>query len=237
MLSRNGRPAVSVIVPVFRERAMIPDLLATIEPFIQLHEIVFVDGGSDDGTYEDLLSRGVGRVVRCERGRARQMNHGARISAGHVLLFLHADTSIDPEAPELALREIDRGADGGCFAVRIRSTHRRLELAGALQTARSKVLRSATGDQAIFMRREVFDALGGFDERMSLAEDLNLVKRFLSTRGRRKFICVDHAVTTSGRRWEKSGINRTILMMWGLRIAYHMGADLERVARFYRAVR
>src|SRR5687768_14025364 len=140
MLTRNGAPAVSIIVPVFRERLMLSQMLATLEPFVGLHEIIFVDGGSDDGTYEALVERGIGRVIRSERGRPQQMNAGARAAAGHVLLFLHADTSIEQEGPELALREIDRGADAGCFLVRTSSRSRRLKLGSTLQSLRSRWL-------------------------------------------------------------------------------------------------
>jgi rSAM/selenodomain-associated transferase 2 len=237
MLTRNDRPAISIVVPVLDERAMIPQLIATLEPFVGLHELVIVDGESTDGTYDALSARFHGTLLRCERGRAKQMNAGAQAASGHVLLFLHADTSIDHECPELALREIDRGADGGCFAVNIASRHRRLQLAGKLQTARSKLVTSATGDQTIFVRREVFFSLGGFDESLPICEDLDFVDRFTRARGTDRFVCIDHPVTTSGRRWEKNGITRTIALMWSLRLAWHLGAEPRFLSRFYRHVR
>lgn len=237
MLTRGDAPAVTVVVPVFRERARIPDLMATLEPFVGLHEIVIVDGGSDDGTYEALLARGVGRVIRAPTGRAPQLNAGAAEATGHVLLFLHADTEIEHELPELALKALDSGADGGCFSIRIRSRARRLRLAGRLQTLRSKVLTSATGDQAIFVRRDVFADIGGFSEAHSICEDIEFVGRFVEARGAARFVCLDAAVTTSARRWEKTGINRTIALMWGVRLAYHLGASPRRLADLYDVVR
>lgn len=233
MLQRGDRPAISVIVPVFRERALVPELMATLEPFERLHELIIVDGGSDDGTFEALEARGAATLLRAPLGRASQMNAGARRARGHLLLFLHADTSLPHEAPELALRELDRGADGGCFEVRIKSPHRRLAVAGALQSLRSRVLRSATGDQALFFRAEIFSQLGGFDESHPICEDLDLVRRFVSLRGRERFVCVPEKVETSGRRWERGGINRTIALMWGLRLAYHAGVAPVQLARFY----
>lgn len=237
MLLRGDTPALSLIVPVYEERGLICELMATLEPFLGLHELVIVDGGSSDGTYESLLQRGVGRVIRSPKGRAAQMNAGAKVARGHVLMFLHADTSIDHEGPEMALQRIDRGADAGCFKVKIHSRHRRLRVAGHLQSARSKMITSATGDQALFVRRSVFHQLGGFDEGMPICEDLDLVRRLSSRCGGRRFVCVDHYVTTSGRRWEKSGISKTIALMWGLRAAYHLGVDARELARFYQTVR
>jgi len=237
MLLRGDLPAISIVVPVFRECALIPELMATLEPFVGLHEIVIVDGGSDDGCFEELSTRGVGRVIRSETGRARQLNAGASAATGHVLLFLHADTALDPEAPELALQAIDRGADGGCFSIRINSAHRRLQLAGKLQTLRSRVLPSATGDQAMFIRRGVFEDLGGYGETHDLCEDIDFVSRFVAQRGAERFVCLEEHVTTSARRWEKAGINRTIALMWSLRLAYHLGASPRRLAHLYQSVR
>lgn len=233
MLKRGDRPALSLIVPVYRERQLIPSLLATLEPFAGLHELILVDGGSDDGTFEALSERKVGSVIRAEKGRARQMNAGANQARGAVFLFLHADTSIAPEGPERALLEIDRGADGGCFEVRIKSHHTRLKLAAALQSMRSRLLPSGTGDQALFVRAEVFRELGGFDENHPICEDLDFVRRFVGARGAQRFVCVPEKVETSARRWERGGINRTIALMWGLRLAYHAGVPPSKLAQFY----
>jgi rSAM/selenodomain-associated transferase 2 len=237
MLERGGRPAISIIVPVLNERALVPSLLATLEPFLGLHEIIISDGGSDDGTREALRERPVAKIVEAPRGRASQMNAAARVAKGSALLFLHADTSIQQEGPELALLELDRGADAGCFEVSIKSRHTRLRFAGKLQSLRSRLLPSATGDQGMFFRADVFHALGGYDESLPICEDLDLVRRFIALRGARRFACVPHPVETSGRRWEKSGINRTIALMWGLRLAYHAGVPPSRLARFYGQVR
>jgi rSAM/selenodomain-associated transferase 2 len=239
MMMRNGRPAVSLIVPVHRERGMVPNLMATLEPFVGMHEIVIVDGGSEDGTFEELVARTSAqmRVLRTSCGRACQMNAGARAASGRVLLFLHADTTIDHEGPELALAATDRGADAGCFEVRIDSRHRRLTAAGWLQSIRSRVMTSATGDQCLFVRSDVFRELGGFSEDHPICEDIDFVKRFAAVRGGDRFVCLRPPVRTSGRRWEQGGINRTIALMWGLRLAYHLGAPPDRLARFYQTVR
>jgi rSAM/selenodomain-associated transferase 2 len=237
MLLRGGLPAISIIVPVFRERALVSELLATLEPFVGLHELIIVDGGSNDGTFEALDGAGIARTLLCTRGRPQQMNAGARASTGRVLLFLHADTEIDPEAPELALKEIDRGADAGCFMVRSRSRHLRLRIGAKLQSLRSRALASATGDQAIFMRRSVFLDLGGFSEHMPICEDLDLVDRLGRRCGTERFVCVPRSVSTSGRRWEAEGINRTIALMWALRAAYHLGAHPATLARYYEPER
>jgi rSAM/selenodomain-associated transferase 2 len=237
MLTRGGRPAISVVVPLLDERPRIPALMATLEPFVGLHELVLVDGGSTDGTWETLVERGVGTVLRAPRGRGRQLNAGAEAASGHVLLFLHADTGIAPEGPEHALRAIDRGADAGCFSLRIQSRHRRLAVAGALISLRSRLLPSATGDQAIFLRADVFRALGGFDPRWPVCEDLELVRRFVIERGPERFVCLAEHVETSGRRWERRGVTRTMVEMWLLRAAFHLGVSPEALRGRYPNVR
>jgi rSAM/selenodomain-associated transferase 2 len=237
VLLRGDRPAVSIVIPVYREVRLVHEMLATIEPFMGLHEIIIADGGSDDGTYEALKERATATLIRAPRGRPKQMNAGAETARGHVLLFLHADTTLDPEGPELALREIDRGADAGCFLVRTKSTHARLKIGAALQSMRSRLLTSATGDQAIFIRRTVFEELGGFREDLPICEDIDLVQRLTAYKGRQRFACVGHHVVTSGRRWEAQGINRTIALMWALRAAYHLGAHPARLVKYYGIVR
>ncbi|MDB4965047.1 MAG: glycosyl transferase family 2, partial [Myxococcales bacterium] len=162
-----------------------------------------------------------------------QMNAGARATAAPLLLFLHADTRLPACAFDAAERAIADGAVGGCFRVRIASADPRLKLASGIINLRSRLMASASGDQAIFVRRDVFVRIGGFRE-VALCEDLDLVRR-VAKEGR--FVLADGEVATSARRWRKYGVTRTIALMWALRLGYHLGVDPARLARFYADAR
>ena len=172
------------------------------------------------------------RVISSARGRAIQMNAGAAIARGDVLLFLHADTRLPPNADELILEGLTQSQRAwGRFDVTIEGSHPLLPLVAALMNARSRLTGIATGDQALFVTRDAFNAAGGFPE-IALMEDIELSRRLkrisppLSLRAR---------VTTSGRRWERRGVVRTILLMWRLRLAHFFGTSPESLARRYNA--
>jgi rSAM/selenodomain-associated transferase 2 len=169
-------------------------------------------------------------VIEAPHGRASQMNAGAARAFGDVLLFLHADTRLPPNADRLILEGLaysDRG--WGRFDVTIATRHPLLKVAAWLMNRRSRLTGIATGDQAIFVRRDVFQSCGGFPE-ISLMEDIALSAALKRT-GRP--LCLPHRVVTSARRWEQQGIVRTILRMWRLRLAYFLGADPARLAEQY----
>ena len=179
-----------------------------------------VDGGSADGTA--ALAAGLcDRVLAAPRGRARQMNAGARDAKGDVLLFLHADTRLPANADELV-----RGHLWGRFDVRIDGRHPLLKLVAWSMNLRSRLTGIATGDQAIFVRR---DAFPGFPEQ-PLMEDVAFSK---AMKRRAWPACLRAKAVTSGRRWESRGVLRTILLMWRLRASYAMGASPEDLARRY----
>jgi hypothetical protein len=161
------------------------------------------------------------------------MNVGARATSADVLLFLHADTRL----PQGALDEVERavacGAGFGCFPVHIDSDDARLKLAARIINLRSQLTCSATGDQAIFVRRDLFDAVGGFPE-IALCEDLALMRRLC---GRAPFRMLGAKVTTSARRWEQRGVLRTIALMWTIRCGFHLGVDPGVLARLYPEAR
>jgi rSAM/selenodomain-associated transferase 2 len=222
---------LSVVVPALNEAEQI---VATLAPLQRLraggHEVIVVDGGSTDGT-PHLAAPLADRVLRAERGRARQMNAGARAAGGDVLLFLHADTRLPDGADRLIVEGLARSGRGwGRFDVRLSGRHPLLVITGPLFSLRSRITGVATGDQAIFVRRDWFEQAGGFPD-IPLMEDLAL-SRTLKRRGRP--LCFWHRVTTSSRRWEQKGIVRTILLMWRLRLAYYLGADPADLARRYR---
>jgi rSAM/selenodomain-associated transferase 2 len=216
---------VSIIVPVLNEARVADELAERLRGL----DAIVVDGGSGDGTRARLESHGV-RVIDAPRGRAQQMNAGARAVDGDVFLFLHADTRLPEDAVDAVETAVRRGAVGGCFRLRIDSRDLRLKLAARIITWRSLLMPSASGDQAIFVARDAFQRLGGYRE-IELCEDLDLVNR-LKRVGR--FVCVGEYALTSARRWERNGIARTIALMWALRLGWHLGIPPAALGRLYR---
>lgn len=219
---------LSIIIPTLDEEAAIAGCLARVQPLRAAGaEIVVVDGGSRDAT-RALAAPLADRVIEAPRGRAAQMNAGARASRGDSLLFLHADTIL-PENAGDAIEESLRSRAWGRFDVAINGGPALLRVVAFLMNARSRATGIATGDQAIFAKRTAFDAAGGFPA-IPLMEDVALSKALKRISPP---ACLRLRVITSGRRWEKHGTLRTILLMWRLRLAYALGADPERLARSY----
>src|SRR5207253_5750705 len=193
-------------------------------------EVVVVDGGSEDGSLA-MARPGVDRLIVAPCGRARQMNAGAAAAAhAPVLLFLHADTQLPANADELILDGLAAGLEWGRFDVRIEGASLWLPLVAWLMNLRSRLTGIATGDQAIFVTRRAFDALGGFPDQ-ALMEDVELSSRLLR-RGRP--LCLRPPVVTSGRRWGSRGVWRTIVLMAWIRLLYFCGVAPDRLARLYR---
>jgi rSAM/selenodomain-associated transferase 2 len=212
---------LSVVVPALNEAAGIRAALEALAPLrARGHEVIVVDGGSTDGTRE--IAAGLcDRVLGAPRGRALQMNAGARAASGEWLVFLHADTRLPAEfvIPESSL--------WGRFDVRIEGRHPLLRVVAWSMNLRSRLTGIATGDQAMFVRREAFP---GFPE-VALMEDVAL-SRLLKRRGRPT--CLREKAATSGRRWESRGVLRTIVLMWSLRLLYFLGASPAYLARWYK---
>lgn len=221
---------LSIILPTLDEAAGIVDQLKALQPLRdQGHEVIVVDGGSADRTV-DLARPLADRVLASARGRALQMNAGAAEASGDVLLFLHADTALPVHADELVSEALDgKGRVWGRFDVRIDGRHPMLRVVAFMMNLRSRLSGIATGDQALFVARTAFGQAGGFPA-IALMEDIALctaLKRISRP------ACLRARVTTSGRRWEKHGVTRTILRMWRLRLAYFFGAEPARLARDY----
>ena len=221
---------LSIIIPVLNEGDGIAAALDALAHLRSLGtEVIVVDGGSRDATVERAQPR-ADRVVLATRGRALQMNAGAERASGDVLLFLHADTRLPAEADRVVLNGLDQSRRvWGRFDVKIDGRSRLLPVVAWLMRLRSRLTGIATGDQAIFLRREAFQAVGGFPT-VALMEDIAICKR-LKRLGRP--LCLRACVTTSGRRWEKNGVLTTTLLMWRLRLAYFLGADPKQLARQY----
>jgi len=221
---------VSVIVPALEESGFITATLSALQPLrAQGHEVIVVDGGSRDATL--LIARLLAdRTYVTGKGRAQQMNFGAQQASGDVLLFLHADSVLPADGLFAMSQALARGADWGRFDVRISGKPWVLKLVAATMNLRSRLTGIATGDHGIFVRRALFDEIGGFPA-IALMEDIAFCKRLKAHAGAPA--CVGTQVTTSGRRWEARGPWRTIFTMWRLRLAYAMGADPTALARHY----
>ena len=223
---------ISVIVPVLNEEKSIAATLQALAP-LQPYETIVVDGGSQDRTPEIAAEFGV-KVIPSERGRARQMNRGAREASGDVLLFLHADTRLPPTAfSDIAGAMGDPRYVGGRFDVELDGKHWLLPLVGRLISYRSRLSKVATGDQALFVRREVFQRMGGFAD-IPLMEDIAFC-RTLKRLG--EVACLRSRVVTSARRWEVDGVWRTIFRMWTLKLLYLTGVSPARLKQFYADTR
>jgi rSAM/selenodomain-associated transferase 2 len=220
---------ITIVVPALNEAAGIGACLHALQPLRgRGHELIVVDGGSTDTTAA-LASEQADRVVQAPRGRARQMNHGAALAQGGLLWFVHADTRVPEEADALILDALS-GAPWGRFDIHLSGRGPLLRVVEALVNLRSRVSGIATGDQGIFVRREAFEAVGGFPD-IPLMEDVaigRLLKRLARPR------CLRAHLTTSSRRWETRGTLKTVWLMWRLRLAYALGADARDLARRYR---
>ena len=224
------RPRLSIVMPVLDEAAGIVGALQALAPLrARGAEIIVVDGGSRDDT-PALAAAQAARVLASPSGRARQMNRGAAVARGDLLLFLHADTRLPEGADLLLQRALDAGAQWGRFDVRIGGRAFMLRVVAALMNLRSRWSGIATGDQALFVRRDLFERIGGYAE-LPLMEDVELSRRLRAWAAPH---CLRQRVTTSGRRWEQRGVWRTIFLMWRLRWRYWRGASPQALAEAYR---
>lgn len=233
----TSRVTISVIIPTLNEERSLPQSLACLSASAPT-EIIIVDGGSTDRTLDlaqEFCSRtGNARIITAPRGRASQMNEGAKASQGEVLLFLHADTQLPPHTERIVgLALTSPSVVGGRFDVRFDSSSPWSQVISSFMNRRSRLTGIATGDQALFVRREVFEALGGFSE-IPLMEDIEFSRR-LQQAGR--IMALRDTVITSFRRWDTQGPLRTILLMWTLRFLYWAGVSPHQLARVYHSVR
>lgn len=226
----SASKSVSVILPVLNEAAGLPAMLAALAPLrAGGAELIFVDGGSTD-TSRSLIEAAGLTCLSSPRGRANQMNAGAAAATGDVLLFLHADTRLPADALTAIRSAIVAGASWGRFDVRIEGRPLMLKVVARMMNLRSRLTGIATGDQAMFVTRAAFDAVGGFPVQ-PLMEDIELSRRLLVTM---RPACLRARVITSGRRWEQRGVWRTIVLMWQLRWAYWRGVPAAQLAERYR---
>ncbi|WP_444919669.1 TIGR04283 family arsenosugar biosynthesis glycosyltransferase [Microbulbifer sp. CnH-101-G] len=220
----------SVIVPLLNEREQLPKLVAQLKELVAYSscEVILVDGGSSDGSAEMASAAGL-KVIHSQRGRALQMNAGASVARGNWLLFLHADTRLPQGALSAIASASVREAQWGRFNIRISGDSAWFPLISTMINWRSRLSGIATGDQAIFVRRDLFNNVGGYAPQ-PLMEDIELSRQLLKTA---RPHCLRQRATTSGRRWQKFGIWRTVLLMWRLRFDYWRGVSAECLAKRY----
>jgi rSAM/selenodomain-associated transferase 2 len=226
----STKPRLSIVMPVLNEAGCIDDALAALAPLRDRGcEVIVVDGGSRDGTLA-AAARQADKAIAARRGRSRQMNTGASRATGDVFLFLHADTRLPDGADEIVLQAVAAGAGWGRFDVFIEGRPRMLRVIAATMSLRSRMSGIATGDQAMFVHRQLFEQVGGFPDQ-PLMEDIELSRRL---RASGPPACLRQRVATSGRRWEARGVWRTVFLMWRLRWRYWRGESPQSLARAYR---
>jgi rSAM/selenodomain-associated transferase 2 len=222
---------LSIIIPVLNEAAHIVATLELLQPLRQQgHEVIVVDGGSTDQTMQ-LAEPLVDQIIQSASGRAHQMNCGAALASHEILLFLHADTRLPSDAAQQIDTTLGRSMNvWGRFDVTLSGVHFMFRVIERMINLRSRLTGVATGDQAIFVRRGVFELFGGYAE-IPMMEDVEFSKclRTIS-----KPCCIHSPVVTSSRRWEEHGIFKTVLLMWRLRLLYFIGVAPEKLAANYR---
>ena len=225
---------ISIIIPVLNEAENIPMMLEKLSSWRDFCEVIWVDGGSQDKTTESL-KKAQAYCIHSKAGRAYQMNAGASIAKGGLFLFLHADTQL-PDYCDSLRKKLEK-ANWGRFNVKLQGDAQTrifervmFHIIGEFINWRSRLTGVATGDQAIFIDQETFNALGGFPSQ-PLMEDVEICKRLKILS---KPECLNEQVITSARRWQKKGIWKTIFLMWSLRYAYWRGTDSSILAKKYR---
>ncbi len=220
---------LAIVVPVLNEAATLAEKLQALAPLrARGAELLVVDGGSSDATV-GMAQPLADRVLHGPRGRASQLNAGAAAASADMLLFLHADTRLPTDADRLIEQALRSGHRWGRFDVRIEGRHPLLPLVAWFMNHRSRLTGMATGDQAMFVQRRLFESVGGFAA-IPLMEDIDLSQRLKAIEAP---VCLRERVTTSGRRWDQHGFWRTVLLMWRLRAAHALGTDAHTLALRY----
>ena len=220
---------VSIIIPVLNEESSIKDLLHQLQTYRQQgHEVIVVDGGSNDNTCS--ISKPLSdKVITSESGRALQMNNGAAHSENDILWFLHADTLISDKAIEKIQQALNKN-DWGRFNIKLSGSNILFRVIEKMMNVRSCLTGIVTGDQGIFVKKHVFNAVNGYPN-IPLMEDIEISKKLkLISRP----ICIKEILTTSSRRWEEKGILSTVLLMWKFRLLYWLGVSADRLSAQYK---
>ena len=229
---------VSVIIPVLNEETVIRKMLPELQ-WIQEsgHELIVVDGGSTDDSLA-VAKQYSDTAIVSSQGRAIQMNAGASIATGDVLLFLHIDTVLPSDSLNKIITSLDHGYGQnndqlknvwGRFDIRLSGHHFMFRIIEAMMNVRSRLTGISTGDQAIFVNKELFQKIGGYLD-IPLMEDIEISRRLKKIS---RPVCIQDRVIASSRRWEVLGIYRTVFLMWRLRLSYWLGVSPARLVKQY----
>jgi len=217
----------SIIIPTLNEADNIKSCLLQLQNIRQQSEIIVVDGGSSDNTIQ-LATPLADKVISSDKGRAKQMNAGAEYATGKMLVFLHADTFLPKNAFDL-IKLADK--NWGRFDIKLSGKHFMLKVVSSFMNWRSRLTGIATGDQVIFVSRALFDKVAGYPD-IALMEDISFCANLKQIS---RPNCINAKVISSGRRWEKFGVTKTILLMWSLRLRYFFGESPEVLVKLYSA--
>ena len=223
---------ISIIIPVLNEEKTIGKNLERLIKLRGQKEIIVVDGGSIDNTIE--IADKYARVIKSAKGRGRQMNAGAKASKGNILWFVHSDSILDADGIAEIEKTIKNGYIGGCFKLYFYDLDTKfMRFVSNSSNKRAKYLKLIFGDQGIFMKRDIFENLGGYKD-VELMEDWEFSKR-IHRLGKMKVL--DKRIGTSGRRFEKGGQVKTLLKMHKIKLLYILGMPTDKLARIYTEVR
>jgi len=220
---------ISIIIPTLNEEVGITPFLTKLQALKPQCELIVVDGGSEDETVS-LAEPYVDDAVKSDKGRSTQMNVGAAMATAPIVLFLHSDTYLPNDAIEQIHHAINEGFRWGRFDIKLSGKARMLTIVTWLMNRRSRWTGIATGDQAIFVEKSLFDKVGGYAD-IALMEDIELSGKLKAVS---KPFCSRKKVTSSGRRWLSFGVFKTISLMWWLRLRYFLGADPTLLEQLYR---
>jgi rSAM/selenodomain-associated transferase 2 len=224
---------LAIVIPTLDEepslRRTLPLALAAAD------EVVVSDGGSRDGTLEIARALGV-RVVSGPPGRGGQLNRGAMAVEADILLFLHADTTLPEEAGRAVRDAVSGGKTGGAFLVRFDVDSPKMRLGGWLASQRTRLTYLPLGDQAQFVTRDAFRALGGYRD-WPILEDVDFAWRLQRRYGRRRLALIERPVTTAARRFVEQGSLRTVSTNWLIWLLFLLGVSPHRLARLYKQIR
>ncbi|SHJ58332.1 transferase 2, rSAM/selenodomain-associated [Hathewaya proteolytica DSM 3090] len=221
---------ISIIIPVYNEAKTINELLHNIEQFKAYSEIIFVDGGSNDGTNK-IIEKYHRLVYSPKKGRSYQMNYGATLAKGKILLFLHADSYLSHDALDKINVIMSQGHKVGCFKIKFNSKSPIMKICGFMSNLRVRLRNIAFGDQGIFIERNFFYKLGGFAE-IPLMEDYQLSIDIKKTG--EKIVVANSIIETSARRFIKQGRLKTMIKMQKAQHMYRKGVDIDKIVDLYK---
>ncbi|MDX8381892.1 MAG: TIGR04283 family arsenosugar biosynthesis glycosyltransferase [Ghiorsea sp.] len=227
----KGAPSLAIVIPVYNEVKVLPKALKSLQE-LNVDELVFVDGGSTDGTQQVIEEAGF-VCLQSEAGRAKQMNMGSESTISKIILYLHIDTSLSSSDISNIKKSYKHGYSSGRFNIKFTNGSITYRIISFFINMRSRFTKVSTGDQGIFVTRKAYEQVGGIPD-LKLMEDVAFTKA-LKRVGR--VACLSDNLVTSSRRWENHGVMKTVWLMWKLRFLFWLGVDSNKLSQMYRNVR